>query len=641
MNRLLTVVLGAMLAFGAAGSPGPALAAEAEADEEGFSAYSVARVKIFQGTAWIRSPDSGEWEETTTNAPITERSRVNIPEGSEAELQFHGGQFVLLTGGTEVDITSFNESKSSFRLRSGEIRFDLPAEDFSPVTVAVPGGKAEFGVPGRYWLFAQEDGQTRLTVRSGEAGVSTGKGVHSVTAGQVATIGQDVTIAAYEGAEEPPSESATLTEEERQAEVPPAAAYELRDYGDWVYSDEYGWVWQPRVASDWSPYYYGRWSWVSPYGWTWVSYEPWGWYPYHFGWWAADPFFGWVWCPFRSFVSVNFFFGHSRFVHFHRSAFFFPANVRFVRDGRSVRFVPLRPGDRFVRSGLTRSDTRLARFNRPLDRGSVFVRSKERGGKGEWREWSSDRRDHRSVKVRERGTRTGDYETGRHGPGRDERSTIRTETERSGRDRREVTQPRGQERPMQEREFRGRGGRGSSLGDKRDTTSPSLRQKGREFGGPSDRAERMGPSRSERIGRGGPSRSEQMDRGSSRRMESPRQVRERREAPSAWGGRARHSPPSGNYAPGRAYQPSGRGHGSPEYSPRSSTPGRNYQSYGRGMQGTSEGRGNYRGQDFRAPRSEGSFGRGEGRGGERFQFGSGGGGGFGGGFRGSNSGGRR
>jgi hypothetical protein len=122
MNRLLSVVLASMLTMGAAGSSGPALAAETEADEEGFSAYSVARMKIFQGTAWIRSPDSGEWAETTTNTPITEKSRVNIPEGSEAELQFHGGQFVLLTGGTEVDVTMLNESSrpsGSGRARSG------------------------------------------------------------------------------------------------------------------------------------------------------------------------------------------------------------------------------------------------------------------------------------------------------------------------------------------------------------------------------------------------------------------------------------------------------------------------------------------------------------------------------------------
>jgi hypothetical protein len=180
--------------------------------------------------------------------------------------------------------------------------------------------------------FVRDDGQTRLVVRSGESSVSTGKGVHGVKAGQEATIGQDVSIAAYAGkAEDSSPPPAPMTEEEQQAGVPPAAAYELRDYGEWVNSSDYGYVWRPRVADDWSPYYYGRWVWVSPYGWTWVAYEPWGWYPYHFGWWASDPFFGWVWCPFRSFVSVNFFFGNFRFAHFHRNAFFFPANVRFVR----------------------------------------------------------------------------------------------------------------------------------------------------------------------------------------------------------------------------------------------------------------------------------------------------------------------
>src|SRR5512134_570371 len=610
MNRLLTVVLASMLAMGAAGSSGTALAAETEADEEGFSAYSVARMKIFQGTAWIRTPDSGEWEETTTNTPITEKSRVNIPEGSEAELQFHGGQFVLLTGGTEVDVTMLNESKSSFRLRSGEIRFDLPAEDFSPVGVIVPGGgRTEFGVPGRYWLIAQADATTRLVVRSGDGVVTAAGGVHSVKVGQAGPIGQGVGSGGYEGkVEEPPPDDAALTEEERQAEVPPAAAYELRDYGDWVYSEEYGWVWQPRVAAGWEPYYYGRWTWVSPYGWTWVGYEPWGWYPYHYGWWASDPYWGWVWAPYHSFVSVGFFFGHSHFVHHHGSAVFFPANARFVRDGRTVRYVPLRPGERFVRSGLTRSDARLAGVNRPLERGSVFVRSAERGGKSEWREWSSARKDHRTVKVREGGTRTGDQDVRRSGQGRGDRSTIRTERDRSGPDRREVTQPRGQDRPnrTQEREFRGRGGRGSSLGDgeqRRDARDPSI---GRE---------RTGPSRSERVWRRAPSNSDQIGRdGPPRRTEAPTQVRERREAPSGWSGRSRASPPAREYAPrggggradygprnsspGRSYQPSGRDAGRPEYAPRSSAPGR----------------GDFRGQSFQDPRYEGSFGGGGGRG---------------------------
>jgi len=443
MKHYLSLFLVAMLALGAVVLSSPALAAEGEADEEGVSAYSVARLKIFQGTVWVRSPDSGEWEETTTNSPITERARVNLPQGSEAELQFHGGQFVLLTGGTEVDIRKFDEANTVLRLRSGEVRFDLPPDDFSPVRLMIPGGgKVNFNVPGRYWLTVKDGGQTRLVVRSGESAVSVDRGDFSVKAGEEATIDKDVRIAATSGkgddkyAPPPP-----LTEEERQASVPPAAAYELRDYGEWVNSSEYGMVWQPRVATGWSPYYYGRWAWVSPYGWTWVSYEPWGWYPYHFGWWVSDPFFGWVWSPFRSFVSVSFVFGNARFTQFHRNAFFFPSTVRFVRDGGGVRWVPLRPGERFVRPAFTRFDARLGRWERPLERGAVFTRT-EKSGKREWREWTSTQRDRQSVQVRER-------------------STVRPPASMPRPDRQERMQPRSPDRPgrMPQREFRGSEGR--------------------------------------------------------------------------------------------------------------------------------------------------------------------------------------
>jgi hypothetical protein len=421
-----------------------------------------------------------------------------------------------------VDIRKFDEANTVFRLRTGEVRFDLPPDDFSPVRMMITGGgKVDFNVPGRYWLTVKDGGQTRLVVRSGEGVVSLDKGDISVKAGEEATIGKDVRKSAYEGKpEDTAAPPPPLTEEERKAEVPPAAAYELRDYGEWVYLADYGWVWRPRVATGWSPYYYGRWDWVSPYGWTWVSYEPWGWYPYHFGWWASDPFFGWVWCPFRSFVSVSFVFGHSHFVHFHRNAFFFPATVRFVRDGRSVRWVPLRPGERFVRSGFTRSDSRLAIWERPLERGTVFTRT-DRGGKGEWRAWTSTQRDRQSVQVRER-------------------STVRPSASMPRPDRQErmQPQPRSPDRPdrMPQREFRGRGG---SLGN-RGRISSSPGQQGKGSAAYSERARQP--------------RYEQVERRSlTRRTETPMErVRERREEPTFRSGRTSPAgPPAGNFAPNR------------------------------------------------------------------------------------------
>ncbi len=364
----------------------------------GVPAYSVTRLKIFEGSAWVRTPDSGDWEEFSSNSPVPVRSLISIPEGSEAELQFHGGQYVLLTSGTELSVRGLENDRITFGLRSGEIRFYLPETDFAPVRVTTPGGgRTEFPVPGRYWLIAADSGETTLVVREGEGTVFVERGAFPVKAGEQALIGEDVRIAQYAGGErdtyeEPPP----LSDSEKQAGVPPAAAHELREYGEWVHSSEYGYVWRPRVSAGWSPYYYGRWTWISPYGWTWISYEPWGWYPYHYGYWYTDPVFGWVWYPFHSFLSLSFSFGHYHYPHYHRHAYYYPARVRFVRDGRRVRWVPLRPGERTGRIAYTRSDPRLASWERPLSRGTVYMRG-GRAGEREWRDWTAVRRERREA----------------------------------------------------------------------------------------------------------------------------------------------------------------------------------------------------------------------------------------------------
>jgi hypothetical protein len=445
----------------------PAAAQDTGPDSNGISAYSVARLKVFEGSVWIRTPDSGDWEEYIHNSPLAERSRISVPEGSEAEVQFHGGQFVLITGGTELDIREMRESKTEFLLRSGEIRFYLPDSDFSPVHLLAPNeGKIDFPVPGQYWVTAGEGSDTRLVVRSGEATIR-GRGRNfPVNAGEEASIGRGVRVGKYSGDdsggyEEPPP----LTEQEEKAKIPPAAAYELREYGEWVHTPEYGNVWRPRVAKGWSPYYYGRWEWVSPYGWTWIAYEPWGWYPYHYGYWYNHHSFGWVWYPFHSFISFSFALGHHHghhYVHhFHRHARFHSSNARFRHDGRSVRWVPLRPGERHTRVRFTRADKRIARWNRPLAREQVFIR---RGGKRgrEWRDFTVVQRERQRVRESRTETRRGDGRTGVQGRNaRQERGEVRARTTQTRRlDRGRVPNVRTESRPRRtEREIRSRGSR--------------------------------------------------------------------------------------------------------------------------------------------------------------------------------------
>jgi len=65
----------------------PARAQEGEGPDGGFSAYAVARVKVLDGSVWVRPSDGGDWEEYMSNSPVPPRSRVSDPEGTDAELE--------------------------------------------------------------------------------------------------------------------------------------------------------------------------------------------------------------------------------------------------------------------------------------------------------------------------------------------------------------------------------------------------------------------------------------------------------------------------------------------------------------------------------------------------------------------------
>ena len=74
---------------------------------------------------------------------------------------------------------------------------------------------------------------------------------------------------------------------------------QLSPYGNWLYSDRWGLVWQPAdVPDDFRPYdTAGHWDYTENYGWLWVSDYPWGDIPFHYGRWVSDPDDGWLWLP--------------------------------------------------------------------------------------------------------------------------------------------------------------------------------------------------------------------------------------------------------------------------------------------------------------------------------------------------------
>jgi hypothetical protein len=84
----------------------------------------------------------------------------------------------------------------------------------------------------------------------------------------------------------------------RAADVSVDYFYDNLTGGNWYEVADYGYVWQPDVASNpnWRPYTDGYWAYTDV-GWTWVSYEDFGWATYHYGRWARLTDYGWVWVP--------------------------------------------------------------------------------------------------------------------------------------------------------------------------------------------------------------------------------------------------------------------------------------------------------------------------------------------------------
>jgi hypothetical protein len=94
---------------------------------------------------------------------------------------------------------------------------------------------------------------------------------------------------------------------EEYAELPePVRPYygELRENGEWVYTEPYGWVWNPDVEDDWRPYARGSWY-PGPHGPVWIGPEPWSWPVYRYGRWDWRASIGWVWIPGRVFSAAH------------------------------------------------------------------------------------------------------------------------------------------------------------------------------------------------------------------------------------------------------------------------------------------------------------------------------------------------
>ncbi|HJZ81516.1 MAG TPA: DUF6600 domain-containing protein, partial [Pyrinomonadaceae bacterium] len=332
---------------------------------------NAARIERVDGQVGVnRSLDSqtgSQWIEARANTPVSVGDRIYTKENSQTEVAFTGRNAATVDANTSLDILDLSRDRTQVALRTGSALFDVGSiSSGQSFEVATPCGAVDLNEPGMYQLAIDQDGNARATAFSGSAQVVGQGGSGSIHKGEVLNIPCQNSGAAtisrvnYDQAGQyldnhfhyryPRTYDGRYRSYYTYLDDPyyydpyrrynsynyvsdyVPGVYDLDDYGDWQYVNNYGYCWHPRVQTGWAPYQSGYWEMDYPYGLTWISNEPWGYAPYHYGRWAYA-LNQWFWVPEATTVYPT----------------YSPALTAFIPlGGSSVAWVALGPGDPYV-----------------------------------------------------------------------------------------------------------------------------------------------------------------------------------------------------------------------------------------------------------------------------------------------------
>ena len=284
----------------------------------------VARFTFIRGDVQVRREGSQDWEKAAVNLPVVEGDEITTDADSRFEIQFSSYVHVRVAENSYLKIVGLKDGAIALSLPEGTLnarvtKFD---KDGSYFEIDAPKTTVAVQRPGMYRIDSGKQGDTEVRVsvtNDGEARVYSENSGFTLKNGRTANIKIDGALAgewetadAERYADE--FDSWSLDRDVAIAKALKDAYYDkyydrdvygaedLNNYGEWVHTRNYGYVWRPygnavSQYADWSPYRYGHWRWIPPFGWTWVNDEPWGWATYHHGRWFYDDG-SWYWTPY-------------------------------------------------------------------------------------------------------------------------------------------------------------------------------------------------------------------------------------------------------------------------------------------------------------------------------------------------------
>src|SRR5207249_3515851 len=147
----------------------------------------VARISLMNGEVTTQRGDSGDWVAATVNAPVVNGDRVATAVNSRAEMQLDYAHILRLSERSTVQVAELTNNRIQVQVASGLVSYVVFQGSQANSEIDTPNVEVRPMGEGVYRIAVNGDGETLVTVRRGEAQVSTPQGSTTVHQGQTIT----------------------------------------------------------------------------------------------------------------------------------------------------------------------------------------------------------------------------------------------------------------------------------------------------------------------------------------------------------------------------------------------------------------------------------------------------------------------
>ena len=232
---------------------------DADAPDPDSASRGVARISMMSGDVSVRRGDNGDFVAAALNAPLVIGDRVLTGPNSRAEVQFDWANMIRIAPDTEIRLSELADRHYQIQLARGVATFRVLRASEADVEVSTPQVSIRPKNQGVYRLTVRDDGQSEVTVRSGEVEIFTPRGVETLRAGRTIQVrgtasDPEFQIVAALGEDEWDRWNSARDQNLQRATSP---RYVNRDvygtedmdqYGQWVPDPTYGTVCAPHLS---------------------------------------------------------------------------------------------------------------------------------------------------------------------------------------------------------------------------------------------------------------------------------------------------------------------------------------------------------------------------------------------------------